>query len=57
MSLIEVLLSAAIAGVMSLVVCIGSGVIARKSVARIFHRAAAEALAELEEEREENYVE
>lgn len=57
MTLTEVLLSATIAGVMSLIVCIGSGVIARKSVARIFHRAAVEALEELEEEAEENYVE
>ena len=56
MSLLEVVLSAAIAAVMSLVVCIGSGVIVRKSIARIFHAAAAQALSELEED-EENYVE
>jgi hypothetical protein len=56
MSLGEVLLSAAIAGIMSLVVCIGSGLVARISVRRIFHRAAAEALKELEEESEENCV-
>lgn len=57
MSLGEVLLSAAIAGIMSLVVCIGSGIIARISVRRIYRRAATEALKELEEESEENYVE
>jgi hypothetical protein len=56
MSLLEVVLSAAIAAVMSLVVCIGSGVVVRKSIARIFHAAAAQALSELEED-EENYVE